>query len=195
MKKLAKYLDLFLKVGFWVLIILSPLMIITMVGVGTLMNNPAIPDTLKLETNFVYHGLSFVMKSNLDNYNYMSWLSVIELLIGNSVLLYNIVQIRGILAGVLEDNPFSKQIIKCVKKLAYGIIIGSLIFSTTQAIINYLSLNHLNILESLYHAGIEVNYTFNIFENSLIVEGLLVLLLAHVFQYGLQLQEEYDATL
>ena len=182
MKKLAKYLDLFLKVGFWVLIILSPLMIITMVGVGTLMNNPAIPDTLKLETNFVYHGLSFVMNSNLDNYNYMSWLSVIELLIGNSVLLYNIVQI-------------SKQIIKCVKKLAYGIIIGSLIFSTTQAIINYLSLNHLNILESLYQAGIEVNYTFNIFENSLIVEGLLVLLLAHVFQYGLQLQEEYDATL
>ena len=51
----------------------------------------------------------------------------------------------------MDYNRIAKQIIKCVKKLAYGIIIGSLIFSTTQAIINYLSLNHLNILESLYN--------------------------------------------
>lgn len=195
MKKLAKYLDLFLKTGFWLIIISIPLMLILIVGYYTLLSEFDIPKTMQIETIFDYHGLRFIMNSGVENNIYTTYMTSIPILVAELALLYSIVQIRGILEGVLEDKPFSMEVIRCVKKLAFGIMIGSFITSIVQTITDHLVFNHLNLLGIFNQIEVQFNDAFSIFEGSLIIEGLLVLLLAHVFQYGLHLQEEYDATL
>lgn len=195
MKKLAKGLDCFLKIGFWGLIIMIPLILIAIVGLNTLFSEFTIPNNLSLETSFDYKGLTFLVDSNFENSNFVLSASGISVLIASVVWIYNIVQIRGILEAVMEDKPFSMEFVKYLKKLAFGIIIGSLLTTTADSIVTFLSFDKLHIMDTMHQVGIQVKYNFFMFEDSLVIEGLFILLLAHIFQYGLQLQEEYDATL
>ena len=195
MKKLAKVLDRILKILFWIAIISILIILIVVVGCYTLMSDFVIPESMKLETIFDYHGLTFVIDSGIGDYLYITYITGITILVGEVILVYNIAQIRGILEGVLEDRPFSRGVVKYIKNLAFGIMIGSVIFASVQAITDYLVLNQLEFFEIFNQMEIKFNYFWAIIEDSLILEGLLILLLAHVFQYGLGLQEEYDATL
>jgi len=195
MKKLAKVLDRILKIVFLIAIISIPIILIMVVGCYTLMSDFVIPESMKLEKVFDYHGLTFVIDSGIADYLYITYITGITILVGEVILVYNIAQIRGILEGVLEDRPFSRVVVKYIKNLAFGIMIGSVIFASVQAITDYLVLNQLEFFEIFNQMEIKFNYFWAIIEDSLILEGLLILLLAHVFQYGLRLQEEYDATL
>lgn len=195
MKKLAKVLDRILKILFWIAIISILIILIVVVGCYTLMSDFVIPESMKLETIFDYHGLTFVIDSGIGDYLYITYITGITILVGEVILVYNIAQIRGILEGVLEDRPFSRGVVKYIKNLAFGIMIGSVIFASVQAITDYLVLNQLEFFEIFNQMEIKFNYFWAIIEDSLILEGLLILLLAHVFQYGFHLQEEYDAIL
>ena len=195
MKKLAKVLDRIFKIIFWFAIILIPIILIIVVGCYTLMSDFVIPESMQLETTFDYHGLTFVINSGIADYLYITYTTGIAILVGEVILAYNIAQIRGILEGVLEDRPFSMAVVKYIKNLAFGIMIGSVILTSVQAITDYLVLNQLEFFGIFNQMEIEFNYFWAIIEDSLVFEGLLILLLAYVFQYGLRLQEEYDATL
>ena len=195
MKKLAKVLDRILKILFWIAIISILIILIVVVGCYTLMSDFVIPESMKLETIFDYHGLTFVIDSGIGDYLYITYITGITILVGEVILVYNIAQMRGILEGVLEDRLFSMAVVKYIKNLAFGIMIGSVIFASVQAITDYLVLNHLEFFGIFNQMEIKFNYFWAIIEDSLILEGLLILLLAHVFQYGFHLQEEYDAIL
>lgn len=195
MKKLAQVLDRILKIVFWIAIISIPIILIIVVGCYTLMSDFVIPESMKLETIFDYHGLTFVIDSGVADYLYMTCITGITILVWEVILVYNIGQMRGILEGVLEDRIFSMAVVKYIKNLSFGIVIGSVIFESVQAITNYLVLNYLEFFGIFNQMEIKFNYFWAIIEDSLILEGLLILLLAHIFQYRLRLQEEYDATL
>ena len=195
MKKLAQVLDRILKVMYWIMFVTIPVTILMSVAFSTLLNEIDQPILFKLDTNYQYKALNFIMTTDLTNELIVSNVGSLWVVVTFIVLMFNITQIRGILEGVLEDKPFSSNIVCCIKKLAYGIIFGSLIISSLTSITDFLSFQSLNIFESLNQIGVEVNFWWSIIEDSLILEGLLILLLAHVFQYGLHLQEEYDETL
>lgn len=102
-------------------------------------------------------------------------------------MLFNIKQIRGILEEVIDGNSFSLEVVKYLKKLGFGIMMGSVVIS--------IAFHLFNIVDSLNQLGVSINFWWPIIDQSLILERLLILLLAHIFQYGIYLQEEYDAAL
>ena len=105
-------------------------------------------------------------------------------LFGLSLILYGIRQIVNILKSTAKDiTPFIMDNAKNLKKLAYSIIFYSLASDILS-----------NILCSVFVTKIFFIDLSNIHLSRVLV-GLLILIIAEIFQYGVYLQNEYDTTL
>jgi hypothetical protein len=108
-------------------------------------------------------------------------------------------KLRTILAEVRQRHPFSKSCIATVRHLAYLILVSGVICRLPGLCANYLMYRIFNIGTALAASPLisSVSFAPEFPGMSLIVVGvgLLVLLLAGVFEYGAWLQSEYDATL
>ena len=142
---------------------------------------------IEVETSYQYQGFNFITSGNYHNQLLTFNIDYIVGGITAIVLLFNIKQIRGILEEVIDGNSFSLEVVKYLKKIGFGIMMGSVVIS--------IAFHLFNIVDSLNQLGVSINFWWPIIDQSLILEGLLILLLAHIFQYGIYLQEEYDAAL
>lgn len=105
-------------------------------------------------------------------------------LFGLSLILYGIKQIVNILKSTATDiTPFIMDNAKSLKKLAYSIIIYSLVSDILS-----------NILCSVLVTKIFFVDLSNIHLIRVLV-GVLIFIIAEIFQYGVYLQNEYDTTL
>jgi Ca2+/Na+ antiporter len=100
-----------------------------------------------------------------------------------SVILF---ELKRILKSVVQDNPFEKGNSKNLTIIAIALIVGSLIMPLLEgrivsAIIRVLQISSINFSYSM--------------DCTLLFTGIIILILAGVFQYGNYLQEEVDSTL
>lgn len=109
------------------------------------------------------------------------WITVAALIM--SVILF---ELKRILESVVQDNPFEKGNSKNLTIIAIALIVGSLIMPLLEgrivsAIIRVLQISSINFSYSM--------------DCTLLFTGIIILILAGVFQYGNYLQEEVDSTL
>ncbi|MFJ8527473.1 DUF2975 domain-containing protein [Bacillus sp. NPDC094106] len=103
-----------------------------------------------------------------------------------TVLLFLIIQLKGIIRFVRNKEPFSKKCINYIQYLAYGVISYSLIDGVLGGILDFLFVRTFQLTQN------QVSFEFNF---GLLITGLLILLLSNIFKYGAYLQEEYDSTI
>jgi hypothetical protein len=112
---------------------------------------------------------------------FFAWISVAALMTG--IILF---EIKRILKSVIADHPFEKGNSKNLTVVAITLIAGSLIAPLLEgrvvsAIIAALKISNINFSYSM--------------DCTLLFTGIIILILAGVFQYGNYLQEEVDSTL
>ncbi|PFZ05999.1 hypothetical protein COL60_22235 [Bacillus pseudomycoides] len=103
-----------------------------------------------------------------------------------TILLFITVQIKRILQFTRNKQPFSKNCIKHIQYLAYGVIIYSFIIGLLGNIWDFSLVRTLQLSTTV----ISLNFNFD-----MMIMGFLILFLSHIFKYGAYLQEEYDSTL
>jgi hypothetical protein len=109
------------------------------------------------------------------------WISFVSLMV--SVLLY---ELKRILKTVVADNPFEKGNSKNLTVIAFTLLVGSLILPIFEGRIA------MAVIDVLKISNFNVNFMI---DWNLLMAGILILILAGVFQYGNYLQEEVDSTL
>ena len=109
------------------------------------------------------------------------WISFVSLMV--SVLLY---ELKRILKTVVADNPFEKGNSKNLTVIALTLLVGSLILPIFEGRIA------MAVIDVLKISNFNVNF---VIDWNLLMAGILILILAGVFQYGNYLQEEVDSTL
>ena len=109
------------------------------------------------------------------------WISFVSLMV--SVLLY---ELKRILKTVVADNPFEKGNSKNLTVIAFTLLAGSLILPIFEGRIA------MAVIDVLKISNFNVNFMI---DWNLLMAGILILILAGVFQYGNYLQEEVDSTL
>jgi Protein of unknown function (DUF2975) len=112
---------------------------------------------------------------------FFAWIAVAALMM--SIILF---ELKRILKSVVKDNPFEKGNSKNLTVIAIALVAGSFIMPLLEgrivsAIIRVLQISNINFSYSM--------------DCTLLFTGIIILILAGVFQYGNYLQEEVDSTL
>jgi uncharacterized membrane protein len=110
-----------------------------------------------------------------------TWISFGALFV--SVILF---EVKRILNSVVADNPFEKSNSKNLVVIAAALLAGAIIMPIFEGRIAT------TIIEALKITNISTSYSIDV---NLLFMGILMLILAGVFQYGNYLQEEVDSTL
>jgi hypothetical protein len=100
-----------------------------------------------------------------------------------SVILF---EVKRILKTVVADNPFEKGNSKNLVVIATTLLAGSILLPVFEGRIAT------TVIEALKISNINTSYSIDC---TLLFTGVLILILAGVFQYGNDLQEEVDSTL
>ena len=116
------------------------------------------------------------------------FLQAILMYISLAALMISVIvfEVKGILKTVIADNPFEKGNSRNLTVIALVLIAGSVIVPILQWRIAA------TVIQMLYINNMNATYSV---DGNLLFTGILILILAGVFQYGNYLQEESDSTL
>ena len=112
---------------------------------------------------------------------FFSWIAVAALMV--SVILF---EVKRVLKSVIQNNPFKIGNSKNLTVIAAVLIIGSFIVPFLEGRVVS------EIIRALQISNINFSYSM---DGTLLFTGIIILILAGVFQYGNYLQEEVDSTL
>ncbi len=101
------------------------------------------------------------------------------------MLVVGLKHMRLILKSVKEGNPFCEANVKSLSIIGLDLILAAFVVSLAENVL----FNHLLNLLSI--RNITMNYSANV---PYLLAGILVILLAGIFNYGRFLKSEYDAT-
>ena len=109
------------------------------------------------------------------------------MVISLNLLFYQYIQIvfSKFLRNIKNDNLFSVENTVKIKNIGIAFIIASLVINLANSALYYYGFDLLNITEFDINFGINTTYLFT---------GLIILVVAYVFDYGSYLQEEHDGT-
>ena len=191
MKMLAKVLKNVSNILFWVTVVGFVLFLLASISISLIpRENLIISPNLSgsLQTSI---GGSMVVKFDLEKLGVIQiksvlqalfmWISFVSLM--GSVLLY---ELKRILKNVVADNPFEKGNSKNLTVIAITLLVGSLLMPIFEGRIAMAVIDVLKI--SNFNTNFMIDW-------NLLMSGILILILAGVFQYGNYLQEEVDSTL
>ena len=92
------------------------------------------------------------------------------------------------------DTPFSDDVIHRMTVFSWVLLIGSVVSSAAEAVVNSLIHRSLDLSFSLNPSGMNTGFEVS-FSFAPIIIALIVLFLTMIFRYGAQLQKEADETL
>jgi Protein of unknown function (DUF2975) len=94
--------------------------------------------------------------------------------------------VKSILEDVKNQMPFSENNVKHLFRVAYTILVSSVLIPVMNFALASIIILHFDISNFDVELPIELSMVFI---------GFLMLILAHIFRYGAYLQNEYDQTL
>jgi len=96
-----------------------------------------------------------------------------------------LIQLHKIITDVCNKTPFSDKNIKCLKYMGIAYLISSIVLPLVNGLLFVNIANTFNIFEAT------INFSMD-FQSAFI--GIIILILAYVFEYGATLQEDIDLT-
>lgn len=122
-------------------------------------------------------------------------ITMVAVFIGLGITWYGLRIFREILKPMKEGRPFEMGTSGKIRKLAWIILIGGLFFSCAQIATQMAIFNALD-LDKLFNSSVVRGYNYNIkMDLGFVITAVILFLLAHIFNYGEQLQTESDETL
>ncbi len=194
LSKTASLLDSFFKIGFWCIVVLIGFsLVLSILGLCI----PAaefvepVPDLTLDSITFTVaddHIQSLSSKAN-------ALLLMATGLLGSAYLAYVLYTLRRILAPMIDGEPFHETVTLRLKRLSWVTLIGGGILSVFATVYDYIILNMYDLDALFLNDGI-VNYEVVYRTDLSFVTAFLVLqLLAFIFKYGAELQQQADETL
>jgi len=132
--------------------------------------------------------LTYVLEYDLSSGKSLKLLAISAVMAGFAYLLYIsflLFAVKKVMIDVKKDDPFSQSNVKNIFIIAYTIIVGSVLLPLISAGFGAVIMNQIGIEAIEVQMSIDVNMLFF---------GLLLIVLANIFQYGAYLQNEYDQT-
>ena len=96
-----------------------------------------------------------------------------------------LIQLHKIITDVCNKTPFSVKNIKCLKYMGIAYLISSIVLPLVNGLLFVNIANTFNIFDAT------INFSMD-FQSAFI--GIIILILAYVFEYGATLQEDIDLT-
>lgn len=124
-----------------------------------------------------------------------AWIMVVAAIAIIAVIYYVIGVIRKILAPMIQGNPFHPTVGKDIRRLAFASLVLGVIQNIMNIVevLNMLCIFNLNTLfQNSQIQSVTTNFSFDL---SFIVIFFFLLLMAHIFHYGEELQKLSDETL
>lgn len=124
------------------------------------------------------------LDSNMFNAKYAFLTYLISRTLTNSIMLYGISQIASILNSTAKDiTPFIMGNVKRLKRLAYSIMIYSVVVDILSSLLCSVFVTKMFYLDlsNIHLSGV--------------LMGVLIFIIADIFEYGVFLQNESDTTL
>ena len=190
MKTLAKVLRVISNVVFWITAVGFVLFLLASIIISRVPAKDMVISVNMsgyLNTTFGQTMFKFIPPTN-GELMIKSFLQALFMYISLAALMVSVVvfEVKGILKTVVADNPFEKGNSRNLTVIALTLLVGSVIVPILQwriaaTIIQMLHINNMNATYSV--------------DGNLLFTGILILILAGVFQYGNYLQEEVDSTL
>ena len=190
MKTLAKVLRVISNVVFWITAVGFVLFLLASIVISRV---PAKDMVISvdmsgyLNTTFGQTMFKFIPPTN-GHIMIKSFLQALFMYISFGALMVSVIvfEVKAILKTVVADNPFEKGNSRNLTVIAAVLIAGSVIVPILQWRIAA------TVIQMLYINNINATYSV---DGNLLFTGILILILAGVFQYGNYLQEEADSTL
>ena len=191
MKMLAEVLKTICNIGFWITAVGFVLFLLASIFISLIPGEHlVIPANMSGSLSATFGGTmmfkfdpqtigDIMIKSFLQEF--FMWISVSALMV--SIVLF---VVKRILTTVIVDNPFEKGNSKNLTVISLVLIAGSFIVPFMEGRLATA------IIQTLKIDSIHVSYSM---DYNLLFTGILILILAGVFQYGNYLQEEVDSTL
>jgi len=191
LKKLARVLNVICSIVFWIAAVGFCTFLLANIVIAFVPANSVVMDatTSGSLTTTLGGTMSFkfdpqvsgkiMIKPFLEDF--FGWIAVAALM--TAMILF---EIKRILKSVIQDNPFKKGNSRNLTVIALVLIIGSCILPFLEARVVS------EIIRVLQIANINFSYSV---DSTMMFSGIIVLILAGVFQYGNYLQEEVDSTL
>lgn len=161
------------------------------------LGDPDIADFLRGSLNF--GSISFTLdRSVTPADNYFIWYLGLGSILGIAelpILYMTFGSIRGVLSLMMEGTPFHEEIVRYLKRLGWLTVASGAINIASDFVLqgNFLTRYDLSTLfVSDKITAVTTNYSADL---SFILFAVILFLLAHVFQYGLELQQLSDETL
>ena len=191
MKMLAKVLKVICNIGFWITAVGFVLFLLASIVISFI---PAeilvIPANMTGSLSATFGGTMMFKfdPQTIGDIMIKSFLQALFMWISVGALMVSIVifEVKRILTAVIRDNPFEKGNSKNLTVISQVLIAGSFIVPFMEGRIASA------IIQTLKIDSIHVSYSM---DGNLLFTGILILILAGVFQYGNYLQEEVDSTL
>jgi hypothetical protein len=190
MKMLAKILNVICKIAFWitavgfVLFLLAGIIILLVPAKDMVVS---VNMSGYLNATFGNTMFKFIPPTN-GQIMIKPFLQTLFMYISFGALMVSVIlfEVKGILNTVIADNPFEKGNSKKLTVIALVLVVESVIVPFLEERIVK------TIIQTLQINNINVSYAI---DGNLLFTGILILILAGVFQYGNYLQEEVDSTL
>ena len=192
----AKKIDTFVKVLFWILVIMGGISVLVFAANTALyLITPNAADTrvstLELDFLTLHPAIEAAPHMSIGyfiiNYAYLA--------VGVTVLCFWLHTLRNILHPMTKGLPFHQTVSVNLKKLAWinvamGIVSNLLDLTESLVLLNQYNVKEMFDTDKI--AQISVEHHFDL---DFLLVSLALLLLSYVFRYGAQLQQEVDETL
>lgn len=119
---------------------------------------------------------------------YFKFMYLVVVIIGFSVYLFIIYQIKEMLFSLKKETPFTLDNVQRLKMIGYTFIGGDILSSTLLGFFNLVT------NDTLFVNGVELSVGINS-ESYLIFSGMVIILIGEVFRVGVDLREESNLTI
>jgi hypothetical protein len=185
-----KLVDVFLKFSIVAIFVLLGILGIAFITTIVLPTDLYDFDLANLEhTSVQFFGLDYDLSAlGLDGIVNVKWIAVtgaFALLINLSFYQYVQVLLKKVMANIRQQHPFNPSNVTYLKYMGIGFLVASLLLPAFNSIFFVQVMNTLELFDVNVNASLDFQ---------LIYMGVIVLILAYIFDYGSYLQEDHDLT-
>jgi uncharacterized membrane protein len=181
----------FLRISVVALYVLLGLLFLTsvvlpFVSKGVFDFNLANLDNIDIQTgSILYEVRGIVTLTGIVNVKWLVSLAFVVLTVNLVFFQFVLIQLKQIITDVYHKIPFSDKNIKRLKYMGIAYLVSSVVLPMVNGSLFAMVANTFNIFEAT------INFSMD-FQSAFI--GIIILILAYVFEYGATLQEDIDLT-
>jgi hypothetical protein len=200
-KSLSKILSIIINVIWWIELIGSGVLITVILATAFSERNISLDFPLSFSSvtfktippvsNTMQPGVINVVNGDFNMPVYNNWQNILVLLaisiVFCSVIIIITYQLKLLFLSLSKDQPFDALNVLRIRNTGIGFIVLSLLLFLSNIIVNRFLLSHFN-----WNQGISLTYKFNL---GYLIAGIILIVVAEIFNEGAILKEETNLTI